>query len=200
MSAPSRRDDPQGDRERAGIHSPRHAEALPNHRHRRQWSPSCRARCGARPSPLRRATSTPEFFSRYHLLERRYVNLEDSAHEGIGCRSVTRRSPSPTASQLVADFYRSFVTTDTDSRCATSSSRRPRSEACLKCHEDDWSDEAESHQAHPAPAHLRVASETARLRGLSQVDRAPRDVHGEAQEDAVLAACASPTGATWAPR
>ncbi len=58
------------------------------------------------------ATSTPGFFSRYHLLNRRFVNLEGSAHEGIGCRTCHETQPVQNGVALVGDFYRSLVTSE----------------------------------------------------------------------------------------
>jgi hypothetical protein len=104
-------------------------------------------------------SSTPQFFSRYHLLNRRFVNLENSAHEGIACRQCHQTQPVGNGISLVGDFYRSFVTTDTDSTLRFFKFAPPTREACLKCHEDDWSDDAARTKRIPHPAHLRVASE-----------------------------------------
>jgi hypothetical protein len=104
------------------------------------------------------ATSTPEFFSRYHLLERRYVNLEDSAHEGIGCRACHETQPVANGLALIGDYYTSlFVKGQKEPRYF--GFQPPRRSACLKCHEDDWSDEATRTARIPHPAHQRVASE-----------------------------------------
>lgn len=102
--------------------------------------------------------STPEFFSRFHLLERRYVNLEGSAHEGIGCRVCHQKQPVRNGLQLVAEFYASYVTTDTTPRYFTF--EPPRREACLQCHAGDWSTETDRTDKIPHPAHRRVVSET----------------------------------------
>jgi hypothetical protein len=104
------------------------------------------------------STSTPGFFARYHLLNRRYVNLEDSAHEGIGCRTCHETAPLANGAALVADFYRSLVTSDPLPTYFAFGP--PRREACLSCHENDWSDEASRTARIPHPAHQRVASET----------------------------------------
>lgn len=103
-------------------------------------------------------TATPEFFSRFHLLERRYVNLEGSAHEGIGCRMCHQTRPIANGAELVAEFYMSYVTTDTTPRYFDFGP--PRREACLQCHAGDWSTETDRTDKIPHPAHLRVASET----------------------------------------
>lgn len=102
-------------------------------------------------------TSTPSFFSRYHLLERRFVNLEDSAHEGIGCRACHETKPLDNGVALIADFYRSLVTSEPLPAYFTFGPPRP--EACLACHENDWSVEASRTARIPHPAHQRVASE-----------------------------------------
>lgn len=104
------------------------------------------------------ATSTPEFFSRYHLLERRYVNLGNSAHEGIGCRACHETEPLVNGIQLVGDFYSSIVTAGPTPSYFTFSP--PTNDACLACHEEDWSDEASRTARIPHPAHQRVAEET----------------------------------------
>lgn len=104
------------------------------------------------------ATSTPEFYSRYHLLNRRYVNLEASAHEGIGCRSCHETQPVANGLALIADYYSSFFNTgDTPTFFKFAP---PRREACLACHENDWSVDAKRIERIPHPAHVRVASET----------------------------------------
>jgi len=103
-------------------------------------------------------TSTPGFFARYHLLERRFVNLEGSAHEGIGCRECHETRPLLNGAQLVADFYTSLVTTDEVPVYFTF--QRPRSAACKACHVNDWTTDAGRTKRIPHPAHLRVASET----------------------------------------
>jgi hypothetical protein len=104
------------------------------------------------------ATSTPEFFARYHLLERRYVNLEDSAHEGIGCRTCHQTRPLLNGLELVADFYTSLVETTQTPQYFTFEA--PRNEACLSCHANDWSTDASRNARIPHPAHQRVVTET----------------------------------------
>lgn len=104
------------------------------------------------------ATSSPEFFSRYHLLERRYVNLGDSAHEGIGCRTCHETDPVQNGVSLVREFYQSYAQ---PGRKVPKyfSFQPPTREACLKCHKDEWSYEAERTERIPHPAHTRVAAE-----------------------------------------
>lgn len=103
-------------------------------------------------------TSTPGFFARYHLLERRYMNLETSAHEGIGCRSCHQREPLLNGAQLVRDFYISTVKKPTKLPL-NFTFRPPTNDACLSCHLDDWSDDASQTANIPHPAHQRVATE-----------------------------------------
>jgi len=103
-------------------------------------------------------TSTPEFFSRYHTLERRYVNLEDSAHEGIGCRACHETRPIANGIALIGDYYASMVTTDTTPRYFKFGP--PEREACLACHKADWSTQTNRTDKIPHPAHTRVASES----------------------------------------
>ncbi len=105
------------------------------------------------------ATVSPEFFARYGLLERRYVNLGDSAHEGIGCRACHETQPFENAVALVADYYTSLVVKDAPEP-SYFTFEPPSREACLDCHEDDWSTELKRTDRIPHPAHLRVADET----------------------------------------
>lgn len=103
-------------------------------------------------------TSTPEFFSRYHLLNRRYVNLENSAHEGIGCRTCHETQPVANGIALVGDYYTSLVKTSQTPQYFTFGP--PTNKACLSCHEDDWSTQINRTDKIPHPAHQRVVSET----------------------------------------
>lgn len=103
-------------------------------------------------------TSSPEFFSRYPLLERRYVNLESSAHEGIGCRSCHQTRPVMNGVELVADFYVSMV--DTNDVPVYFSFQAPTNDACLSCHENDWNAATSTDSKIPHPAHERIADET----------------------------------------
>lgn len=103
------------------------------------------------------ATSTPDFFARYHLLNRRYVNLEHSAHEHIGCRSCHETQAVANGVQLTADYYRSIFKKDKLPKYFQFS--KPSNAACMKCHEQDWADSAERISRIPHPAHQRVANE-----------------------------------------
>jgi hypothetical protein len=104
------------------------------------------------------ATSSPYYFSRYHLLNRRYVNLESSKHADIGCRQCHETNPLVNGPQLVADFYRSLVTDEELPKYFLFGP--PTNDACVKCHETDWSDNAARTKRIPHPAHGRVADET----------------------------------------
>lgn len=104
------------------------------------------------------ATSSAQFFSRYHLLERRYVNLGNSAHEGIGCRACHETQPLANAVALVGDFYASLFEAGQTPRYFEF--KAPENDACLACHENDWSDDASRTARIPHPAHQRVATET----------------------------------------
>lgn len=108
-------------------------------------------------------TSTPQFFSRYHLLQRRYVNLQGSAHEGIGCRACHQTAALRNGAELIAEFYSSFTTTSTTPDYFRFGP--PTNDACLKCHAADWSTATTRTDKIPHPAHLRVASETRRCVG-----------------------------------
>ena len=103
------------------------------------------------------ATSTPEYFAKYHLLERRYVNLEGSAHSHIGCRTCHETNAVKNGAALVADFYTSLATAPPMPVYFTFAP--PRREACLACHAQDWSADATRTSRIPHPAHQRVASE-----------------------------------------
>jgi hypothetical protein len=103
-------------------------------------------------------TSTAEFFSRYHTLERRYVNLGNSAHEGIGCRTCHETDAVANGAALLGDFYTSLVETTATPRFFTFTS--PENDACLACHEHDWSHDASRTATIPHPAHQRVSAET----------------------------------------
>ncbi len=103
------------------------------------------------------ATSTPRFFGRYHLLERRFVNLEGSAHEGISCRTCHETQPVQNGMALIADYYTGLFRKDPKPRYFTFAP--PKREACLQCHEDDWSSDSTRTAMIPHPAHQRVADE-----------------------------------------
>ena len=104
------------------------------------------------------STATPEFFSRYHLLERRYVNLGGSAHEGIGCRTCHETNALANGASLVGDYYQSIVATSNQTPRFFRFGP-PENDACLSCHEADWAMKAERIERIPHPAHTRVASE-----------------------------------------
>lgn len=104
------------------------------------------------------ATSSADFFSRYHLLNRRYVNLESSAHEGIGCRACHETNALQNGMQLTADFYSGLYKRGAVPQYFKFT--RPLNKACLACHETDWSSDGKRTSRIPHPAHTRVSSET----------------------------------------
>lgn len=103
-------------------------------------------------------TATPEFFSRYHLLERRYVNLGNSAHEGIGCRACHETNAVGNGIELVGDYYTSLFVKSKTPRYFTFGP--PTNKACLACHQADWSTSVNRTSKIPHPAHQRVSDET----------------------------------------
>lgn len=103
-------------------------------------------------------TSTPEFFARYHLLNRRYVNLSASAHEGIGCRACHETDALSNGVALISDYYTSMFNAGPTPTYFTFGP--PTNEACISCHADDWSSSAERIDRIPHPAHDRVSTET----------------------------------------
>lgn len=103
------------------------------------------------------ATSNADFFGRYHLLNRRYVNLENSAHVGIGCRDCHETDPVRNGLQLTAEFYTGMFTKREVPKYFAF--RPPTNDACLKCHRTDWSSDASRTKLIPHPAHARVVAE-----------------------------------------
>ncbi len=101
-----------------------------------------------------------------------------------GVARVMRPSRSQNGVALVGDFYRSLVTERAASgvlqvRAAHAVRRAWPATKRLGLHRRE-------NRAHPAPgAHAR-RQRVARLRGLPQVDRALRDLHDQAQGDALL--------------
>ena len=93
-------------------------------------------------------------------LNRRFVNLENSAHEGIGCRECHETQPVANGvcarrrllSQLRHDRH--------DSTCVTSSSPRRHGRRASSATRTTGAIDARRTERIPHPAHLRVASET----------------------------------------
>jgi len=105
------------------------------------------------------ATSQPSFFSRYALYQHNAIELETSMHKGLTCNQC-HASGTGTAYRLalVADFYVDMVGTHDEPTFGKFSP--PNRNACLACHEHDWSDNSAKTSKIPHPAHLRVATET----------------------------------------
>ena len=106
------------------------------------------------------AASRPAFFARYSSLQRNYNELQTSAHKGMACGQchVDRRGPIVYEAALVGDFYRSLLG-KAKYAPAFVSFGPPSKDACLTCHDYDWSMDSRKTMKIPHPAHLRVASE-----------------------------------------
>lgn len=104
-------------------------------------------------------TSGASFFSRYPDLARSYKTLQDSKHRGLACGECHIGTGSKTGFRLAsaADFYRGLVGRADEPSYVKMAT--PTRKACIKCHENDWSDEASRTMQVPHPAHLRVATE-----------------------------------------
>lgn len=110
--------------------------------------------------PLIVTSASSEFFGRYQELALNYDELQTSSHAGIpcaGCHAATQGAVVH-AVELAGDFYTGLVSAGSSPRFLEFES--PTSAACLACHEDDWSHDADRLSKIPHPAHLRVASET----------------------------------------
>lgn len=105
-------------------------------------------------------TSRPAFFSGYGGLSRQYEGLLASKHQGLTCSDCHSAGGSGAVFRVasVADFYRGLA--GRGKVPAYVEFDKPEREACLKCHEHDWSDEASRTILVPHPAHYRVADET----------------------------------------
>lgn len=102
-------------------------------------------------------SSRPSFLGGYSGLTERYVALEESAHKGLECAACHATSPGGYRAALLGDFYGALA--GKKSRPAFVEFKKPSREACLACHEHDWSMDASRTQKIPHPAHLRVADE-----------------------------------------
>lgn len=106
------------------------------------------------------STSPEAFFGGYHDLAVNQEELESSLHAGIACGAC---HPDPRGSvaytvAFVGDFYARLAGESAAPRYVEFTT--PPREACLACHEGDWSHDNERTIRIPHPAHLRVASET----------------------------------------
>ncbi|MBI5230979.1 MAG: hypothetical protein HY876_02315 [Coriobacteriales bacterium] len=104
-------------------------------------------------------TSSPAYFSSYHRLERSVTTLEASGHVGLDCDQChpDSRGAAVYRAALVGDFYAGIVRKGNEPRFVQMA--KPTREACLKCHAEDWSDDAKKTMKVPHPAHLRVIEE-----------------------------------------
>jgi len=103
--------------------------------------------------------SKPAFFGAYAGLESNHQTLDESGHTGLGCNDchTDSRGVAVAGAALVGDFYRGLIKRPDEPMYIELTS--PRSEACLECHNWDWSDNASRTAEIPHPAHLRVADE-----------------------------------------
>lgn len=104
--------------------------------------------------------SQPAVIGRVAELSDNHSSLQDSMHTGMTCGQchVDSRDPVTVTFARVADFYRTVLAPDTD--LAYIEFETPRADACLVCHEEAWSADAERTTRIPHPAHLRVSEET----------------------------------------
>ena len=104
--------------------------------------------------------SQPSFFGAYAGLETNYQTLDESGHNGLTCNDchVDSRGILVAGVALVGDFYSGLVNRPDEPRYIEL--RSPRSDACLNCHNEDWSDNTSRTAEIPHPAHMRVAEET----------------------------------------
>lgn len=105
-------------------------------------------------------TVAPGYFARYHDLEVNYDALQTSLHAGIECRACHSDSRGPVFAglALVGDFYVGLVRPAGAPAFITF--ERPTRDACLACHDTQWSHEAERIALIPHPAHARAVAET----------------------------------------
>ena len=105
------------------------------------------------------ASAGPDFLGSYEGYAENHEMLEASMHADLECGDchVDERGTVIARAARVGDFYRGlagkpaepmFVNVDT-----------PRSDACLACHGEDWSEDASRTARIPHPAHLRTANE-----------------------------------------
>lgn len=104
--------------------------------------------------------SQPAFLARFHGFSDNYASLQSSAHRGIACSACHEQSRGTFAYtyDMAAGFYGGVFTRQTST--TSIKMQRPSNEACMGCHEGDWSDNAKRTSRIPHPAHLRVKDET----------------------------------------
>ena len=103
-------------------------------------------------------TSRPAFLGNYEGLEQEHDSLQHSAHSGVGCdgcHTATARERARYRAALVVDFYGGIFGDEDHPQYVQINT--PANEACLKCHSEDWSEDASRTTEIPHPAHLRVS-------------------------------------------
>ena len=105
------------------------------------------------------ASSRPGFLGSYDSYEGNSRALESSVHRELACNACHQdgRGAIVRRAALVGEFYRGLVNKPEEP--AFVSLDTPSNDACLTCHNEDWSDEASRTIQIPHPAHLRVAAE-----------------------------------------
>jgi hypothetical protein len=105
-------------------------------------------------------SASPGYFGRYHSLAKNAQALEASSHSGIGCREchTGTRGKVVDSFAVIGDFYMGLVKAPRSPIFVAFN--RPANEACMKCHETDWSTDSKRTQRIPHPAHLTVSGET----------------------------------------
>ena len=103
--------------------------------------------------------SSASYFSRYPDLKHSYETLQASEHRGLACDDCHAGEGSQVSFRVMsaAGFYRDLL--KRPSTPAFSKMAKPTREACIRCHEEDWSDDAARTMKIPHPAHLRVSTE-----------------------------------------
>lgn len=110
--------------------------------------------------PLVVTNVAPGYFARYRDLEVNYDALKTSLHAGIECQACHGDSRGPVVARLalVGDFYLGLMRPEKMPRFIRF--ERPTRDACLACHNTQWSHEAERTARIPHPAHARAVAET----------------------------------------
>jgi nitrate/TMAO reductase-like tetraheme cytochrome c subunit len=100
----------------------------------------------------------PAQIARLHGLQDNYDTLSTSLHAGLACRDCHGDERGALVGTLAstAEFYRSLFV---DEAPAFMRLEKPAPDACLSCHEHDWSYLAERTVRVPHPAHMRVSTE-----------------------------------------
>jgi len=104
--------------------------------------------------------SQPAVIGRVAELTDNSASLQASMHTGMTCGQchVDSRGRLLGTFARVADFYRTVLSPETE--LAYIEFETPRADACIVCHEETWSADAERTTRIPHPAHLRLSEET----------------------------------------